>query len=244
LVFRSAVESIRGSFIASSTPARQRYVASVLADLVAERRIERFDTHASRERYDISVLIRSALKRVAALDVKGGEGNSINISERPLWADEFLLWCHLDGAVINQPASGIGSIIFNRVAAEMVRRRKHVDAILVKDVLCGSSVRRCPKYPDSEQCNENIAPDIYLLPQRVPSYPDDAEPPVHTRETLELPFLILDHYGVKEHDVGKHVYQVSIRLVAEKGSGGDRLVREVTVQHGGNVLEVRRASGA
>ncbi len=243
LVFRSAVESIRGSFISSSTPGRQRYVAAVLDAMIAEQRVEAFEMHAARERYDISVRIRSALRRMAALDVKGGEGNSINICDRPLWADEFVLWCHLDGAVVNQPADGISSILFSRVAGEMVRNRKHVDAVLVKDMLCGSPVRPCPKYGSNDQCNGRIAPDVYLLPQRVPTYPNDPDPPVHTRETLELPFLILDHYGVTPAQMEKHVYEVHVKLVAERGVSADRLDRVVTVFRGGEKLAERRVRG-
>ncbi|MBI2843235.1 MAG: hypothetical protein HYX78_07520 [Armatimonadetes bacterium] len=241
LVFRSAIESMRGRFIASSTPQRQSYVAAVLGELARENRIERFETQTRRERHDITVLIRSALKRMAAIEVKGGEGNSINISQRPLWADEFLLWCHLDGAIVNQPEAGIAAIVFNRVVPEMVRRGKRVDAVMVKDVLCGSPVRPCPKYGMSQQCNDKIAPDVYLLPQRIPVYPNDPEPPVHTRDTLELPFLILDHYGVKKADFGKHVYEVAIRLVSEKGPTGDRVMRVVTVSKAGTLLATRKA---
>jgi hypothetical protein len=60
----------------------------------------------------------------AALDVKGGEGNSITITERPPWAQEFVMWCHLDGSIINQPSQGVHSIIVNRLANDLMRRGK------------------------------------------------------------------------------------------------------------------------
>jgi hypothetical protein len=56
--------------------------------------------------------------------VKGGEGNSVTITERPPWAQEFLLWCHSDGSIVNQPSQGVHSIVVNRLANDLMRRGK------------------------------------------------------------------------------------------------------------------------
>ena len=143
LVFRSAVESIRGSFIASSTPQREALVADVLENLQQHGAIHHYEQSGSQRRYDFTVQLERDPDVFAALEVKGGEGNSINISERPLWATEFGVWCHLNGAIVNQPAHGAHSVI-NRLGNELVRRRKLVDVLFFKDVLCGSTARPCP----------------------------------------------------------------------------------------------------
>jgi hypothetical protein len=101
LVFRSAIESIRGTFIASSTAGRQGMVRTVLEGLLERSYIVDYEQTSSRYRHDFAVGIRRDPDYFAALEVKGGEGNSINISERPMWAREFAVWCHLDGAVVN-----------------------------------------------------------------------------------------------------------------------------------------------
>jgi hypothetical protein len=106
LVFRSAVESIRGTFIASSTTGREGLVGDVLENLLQRGRIPDYAQSSGRARYDFTVSLERDPDYFAALEVKGGEGNSINISERPLWAREFGVWCHLDGAIVNQPAHG------------------------------------------------------------------------------------------------------------------------------------------
>jgi hypothetical protein len=105
-------------------------------------------THtAGAHRHDFTVVVERDPDYFAALEVKGGEGNSINISERPLWAREFGVWCHLDGAIVNQPAHGANAII-NRLTNELVLRQKRVDVLFFKDVLCGTRLRPCPKYPE------------------------------------------------------------------------------------------------
>ena len=93
LVFRSAIESIRGTFIASSKPGRESLVRDVLENLLQRARIAGYKQSGGRARYDFEVAVERDPDYFVALEVKGGEGNSINISERPLWAREFGVWC-------------------------------------------------------------------------------------------------------------------------------------------------------
>jgi len=92
LVLRSAVESIRGRYIASSMTQRQGLVATVLEAMKQAHLIAEYQAQGSTQRFDFQVMLRSQPMEMAAIEVKGGEGNSINISERPLWASEFVLW--------------------------------------------------------------------------------------------------------------------------------------------------------
>lgn len=180
LVFRSAVESIRGTYIASSLTQRQGLVADVLSFMKRNGLIADFQPQGARQRFDFEVMIEPRQKEMAAIEVKGGEGNSINISERPLWAREFIVWCHLDGAIVNQPSHGAAAIIFNRISSEMVKRRKHVDALIFKDARCNTPLRPCPKYGGRQTSNElGVAPDIFLMPQAVPSE-QSPNPPIHS----------------------------------------------------------------
>ncbi len=179
LVFRSAIESIRGSFIASSTTGREGLVNDVLENLFQRSLIRRYIHNSSRQRYDFTVLIDDNPEYFMALEVKGGEGNSVNISERPLWAKEFAVWCHLDGAIVNQPSHGAHSIL-NRLTNELVRRQKRVDALFFKDILCGTNARPCPKYPQNKTTiGLKTAPDIFLFPKMIPTI-KEPKPPINT----------------------------------------------------------------
>ncbi len=233
LVFRSAVESIRGTFIASSTTGREGLIRDVLENMFRRQVIIAYKQSSGKDRFDFTVNLTRDPDYFAALEVKGGEGNSINISERPLWAKEFGLWCHLDGAVVNQPAHGAHSII-NRVTNELVRRKKLVDALFFKDLLCGTRTRPCPKYPGREDnIGLDAAPDVFLLPKKVPSL-DNPDPPVHTLASLRLPRLILELFGVDRSEQNKHVWQVHVKIV-ERPTG--TLQRVVRVEHQGKVVD-------
>lgn len=87
LVFRSAIESMRGTFIASSRINREGMVGYVLANLATHKAIHDYKHTANNHRFDFEIALQVDL--YAAIEVKGGKGNSINISERPIWANEF-----------------------------------------------------------------------------------------------------------------------------------------------------------
>ena len=233
LVFRSAIESIRGAYIASSTTGREGLVKDVLENFLQRGRISGYSQGRSRERYDFTVVLEHNPDYFAAIEVKGGEGNSINISERPLWAKEFGVWCHLDGAIVNQPAHGAHSIV-NRLTNELVRRHKLVDVLFFKDLLCGTRTRPCPKYLGHEDSTGlRTAPDILLFPQRIPSL-DDPEPPIHTLNSLRLPGLILELFDVAPAEHGKHIWEVYVKVVQLPNKD---LQRVVQVKHQDEVVD-------
>jgi hypothetical protein len=237
LVFRSAIESIRGTYIASSKSNREALVNDVLENLSQRRKIQDFKHTGDSQRYDFEIALKKDI--FVAIEVKGGEGNSINISERPIWAKEFGIWSHLDGAIVNQPAHGAHSIV-NRITNELVRRGKLVDVVLFKDILCGTRTRPCPKYPGCEdKIGLKTAPDIFLFPQRRPVFspkkPEqhDPSPPIHTLETLRIPNLILDLFGVDKVDRYKHVWQIKVEVVSLEDG---RQRRITTIYHQGEIV--------
>ena len=233
LVFRSAVESIRGSYIASSTSGRERFVADVLSEMKSHGLIFDFDQLSSSQRWDFEVFPESDLSYLAVIEVKGGEGNSINISVRSRLVKEFGIWSHLDGSIQHHPSHGARSVV-NRITNELSTRGKHVDMLFFRDILCGSRARPCPKYPGQETTiGAKTCPDIFLFPQRVPTL-EDPEPPVHTIETLRLPKLLLNHFGVPKEEYEKHIWYVHMRLVRRENDPQNRLQRLTTIRYEGS----------
>jgi hypothetical protein len=233
LVFRSAVESIRGKFIASSTAKRETLVRDVLENLLQRGWIAGYTQSSATGRYDFTIALQRDPDIFAALEVKGGEGNSINISERPYWAREFGVWCHLDGAIVSQPAHGAQSIVA-RLTNEMVRRNKLVDVLFFKDILCGTRARPCPKYfGNEEMMGLRTAPDVFLFPQRIPTL-DDREPPLHSLDSLVLPRLILALFDVAAEELPRHIWEVHV-AIAEMSNGQVR--RVVQVHHQGQLVK-------
>jgi len=226
LVFRSAIESIRGSFIASSTPGREGLVKDVLENLLQRQQIAGYAQTSGKNRFDFEIAIEQAPDYFAALEVKGGEGNSINISDRPIWAKEFGVWSHLDGAIVNQPDHGARAVV-SRLTNEMIKRNKLVDVLFFKDILCGTRARPCPKYIGNEETiGLHACPDIFLFPQRTPTV-NDPEPPIHTLGTLKLPGLVLDLFGVPITEWGFHVWEVHVKIIYLPDNKARRIVRVV-----------------
>ena len=214
-------------------------VAQVLERAKQRGLIQSYHEQGSRERFDFSVIVDAERRCRVALEVKGGEGNSINISERPHWADEFIVWSHLDGAVVNQPRQGAHAIIFNRLSNEIVRRGKRVDALLIRDRLCGSRMRPCPKFPEGPKGELGVAPCVFLFPTSIPSL-REPEPPVHTLATLKLPRVILQAFDVPESDFDKHLYTVRIAVFTDSKG---RIRRRTSVFRMGELLEQTVARG-
>jgi len=232
-VFRHALESIRGTFIAQAQAPRERFVAETLARMKAKNLICDFNFIGDAGRVDFKVEVSKGYD--VALEVKGGEGNSWNISERPTWAKEYIAWGHLDGS-LNAPRDGVHAILVTRVTRDFINYGKKFDAIVFKDQLCGTVGRPCPKYANPLQASSQIAPDIFLLPNAIPS-PGATCGPIHDAQTLRFPFLLLDLYGVSKKQREPHLYQVEIdRSITVRGNPYQvKIVHEGVIVDGNNV---------
>jgi len=114
-------------------------------------------------------------------------------------------------------------------------RKKLVDVLFFKDILCGTRTRPCPKYPGQEdQIGLKTAPDVFLFPQSIPSLDDDPEPPVHTLATLRLPRLILELFEINSAEQDKHIWEVRVRVIKLPNKSLQRIVK---VWHQGKLVD-------
>ena len=103
-----------------------------------------------------------------------------------------------------------------RIGSDPVNYRVAEAHLCFKDILYGTHTRPCPKYGrQGDRMGLRTAPDVFLFPQHIPQV-RDPEPPVHTLETLRLPGLVLDLFGVPKHSRWKHVWTVHVNA----GGGG------------------------
>lgn len=227
-VFRSAIETIRGSQAAGQTTPREQFVGAILMAMKAAGHLA--DAHKTPPgvRWDFTAELESRPRRSVAIEVKGGEGNSLNLSNRPPHAAEFVIWCHLDGSIFHRPARGARAIL-GRIVSDIIKAPKQIDALIIRDRLCGTDARPCPKYEDANYPPFGPAPDIFLFPSAVPIFGRDLHPPVHTEATCVFPFRLLDFFGVSVEDRPLHVHTVDIRLFLD----GDKPMREVIVSQQG-----------
>jgi len=242
MVFRSAVESIRGTFAATTSP-RLAFTARILDQMKQAALMEDWQAIGGKGRCDYSVRMKTAARDLrVAIESKGGEGNSFNIGDRPNWSDEYVIWGHLDGAIVHQPAHGAASNLFTRLSAEIVANGKHVDAYVVLDRFCGTRIRPCPKMPENS-VGQVPPPCVFLLPRGVPTA-DEPEPPLAKESDVQFVNAMMTLFGVKAKDRARHIRRVGIeiyRLEDRKGSRFYRSVpmRKVVVYQGQEVLEAR-----
>ena len=227
-VFRGAIERLRGQFSAVMAQKRE-FVARVLEHMQDQGCIAEWESAGSRNRFDYTVTMPSG--RVAVVELKGClDGNNTVIFERPVHAQEFIIW-----SVCSNPSSdprlNVWSGIHTRLSAEIIDKEKLVDGLIVWDWICGTLARPCPKLDQDPSRRTAVAqyrltpPCIYLFPSSIPSVRNNANPASHKLKDLE--FLNALHLCFGGTDDELH----SVRFnVAYKDSD---LVRTTTVSRSG-----------
>jgi hypothetical protein len=227
-IFRGAIERVRGQFSATMRGKRE-FVQHVLNHLEDCRLIAGWDESEDTARNDYVVRLVSG--RIAVIDLKGClDGNNTAIFERPPFADEFIVWslCTNVGA---DPRRNAWSGIHTRLSADMITRGQRVDGMIVWDMVCGGTGRRCPKLigagPDrrSEIGPFRIPPPcIYVFPATVPT----VDHPVATAQGVEnVELLSAFHKGFG--GAGEELNTVNFEIQRR----ADEIVRTTTVLRDG-----------
>lgn len=227
-IFRGAIERVRGQFSATMRGKRE-FVQHVLNHLEDCRLIAGWDESEDTARNDYVVRLVSG--RIAVIDLKGClDGNNTAIFERPPLADEFIVWslCTNVGA---DPRRNAWSGIHTRLSADMITRGQRVDGMIVWDMVCGGTGRRCPKLTDAgpERRSEigpfRIPPPcIYVFPSTVPT----VDHPVATAQGVEnVELLAAFHKGFG--GAGEELNTVNFEIQRR----ADEIVRTTTVLRDG-----------
>ena len=213
-LFRGAVERIRGQFSAAMQGKRE-FVQHVLNHMEDGGFISKWDQTDDGARNDYCVLLKSG--RQAVIDLKGClDGNNTNIFERPLDADEFVLWsvCTNQGA---DPRRNAWSGIHTRLGAEMISRSQVVDGVVVWDMVCGTIARPCPKISGGDLKRlTDVGPFrtppacIYVFPASIPTL---YTPHVTARELASVELLAAFHqcFQGHPHEVNYVDFEIAVR---------------------------------
>lgn len=177
-LFRGAIEQLRGEFSASMGEKRQ-FVRHVLNYMQDQGFIRDWESAGESNRYDYMVELNDGRK--SAIELKGClDGNNTNIFERPLGADEFIIWsvCTNAGA---DPRHNVWSGIHTRLSSEIITREQRVDGLIVWDFACGTVGRPCPKLAAGDTATvvgpyTLPPPCIYVFPGTVPSPRNNPKP--------------------------------------------------------------------
>jgi hypothetical protein len=223
-LLRAAVESLRGTF-AASTGEKRRFVEAVLNFGLQKRAFVNWGFVGTGNRNDYRVELPDGT--VVCLEQKGcPDGNNTNIWTRPGWAQEFIVWCLCPEGLIKQPGEGTWSGVGTRLLQKEFAENQLVDAMIFWDGRCGSDQRRCPKrygamglrsrataIPSQLGTEDWVPPPcIYLFPRAVPDARTNPEPPLHTVESCRFARALLTLFGVPDDQQSSYVHDASARV--------------------------------
>lgn len=203
-LFYSAVERLRGSRVAS-TSAKKSFIKEVLEFLKNRNSIVRWRSAEATDRHDFEVQVDSDW--VCIIEAKGClDGNNTNIFERPLNANEFIIWSLCQNAAAD-PRKNVWSGIHTRLSAEIIHRKQVVDGLIVWDSLCNTGGRPCPKMEGNPDAGTDLGkrrvppPCIYVFPRTVPDPRNNPKPGVGKLDDVKFLRVLHDAFRGGAGDV-------------------------------------------
>lgn len=235
-LFRGAIEQLRGEFSASMGEKRD-FVRHILNYMQDQGFIKDWESAGESNRYDYMVEMLDGKK--SAIELKGClDGNNTNIFERPLGADEFIIWSVCTNAG-SDPRHNVWSGVHTRLSAEIITREQRVDGLIVWAPSCGSVGRPCPKVAAGDPVTTvgpyNLPPPcIYVFPGTVPSPRNNPRPAVRSVSMVGLLSAFHDCFQGSDHFLNQVDWEV--------GYEGVNTVRTTTAMRDGGVTKMSRAT--
>lgn len=239
-LFRGAIERVRGQFSASMRSKRE-FVQHVLNHMEDGGHIVSWDTTDDSNRNDYIVKLLSG--KTAVIDLKGClDGNNTNIFERPVTADEFVIWsiCTNLGA---DPRRNAWSGIHTRLSAEIISRKQRVDGLIIWDMMCGTIGRPCPKIVNAEDRATEVGPFtvppacIYVFPSDLPS---DEVPHAVAQKLSQVELLSAFHACFKGNDDEVNYVDFDLVIAGSEKSRMTTVKRLGVVQRQSELTIIRR----
>ena len=234
-IFEGAIQRLRGQICATMRPKRD-FVLRVLNHMEDGGFIRNWHSAGDSNRHDYTVTLPNG--RLAVIELKGClDGNNTNIFERPLHAQEFVIWSVCTNASAD-PRHNVWSGIHTRLSAEIIENEKQVDGLIVWDWLCGSLGRPCPKLAGSAGRSISVGqyqlppPCIYLFPRTIPSVRNNPDPKPHGLDDVCFLSALNSCFGGS----GEEINHVRFRVAH---SGGDT-VRTTSIERNGQVQRESR----
>lgn len=230
-LFHGAIEKLRG-IQAASTERKRRFIEDILGFLKDRRLIADWTFSGGAERHDYCVVMPKG--RVVIIEAKGClDGNNTNIYVRPPNADEFIIWslCQNPGA---NPKHNAWSGIHTRLGAGIIHRPDRVDGLIIWDMICGTTGRRCPKlvaHPERETvlARRNVPPPcLYLFPRSRPEPRNNPSPAPWRLEEVTFLHALYKAFHCDHGDV------TQVRIEARREAAN--LQRKTTLLRGGEVV--------
>lgn len=162
------------------------------------------------------------------------DGNNTTIFERPPHAQEFIIWsvCTNPGA---DPQKNAWSGIHTRLSADLIERQQRVDGVMIRDMVCGTVGRPCPKLAGGSERATAVShyklppPCIYVLPATIASPRNNPQPVAQSLDEVQLLKAFHKCFRGKPEEVNYVDFEVEHR--------GAETMRKTRIRRAGRVVQ-------
>jgi hypothetical protein len=212
---KDAIFSLGGTFRQSHGAANEDTVRQVFLEPALKQGYLTYTDQRGTERIDFKGRLERT-DEVFAMDVKGGEGQSIGHLLVPENTDILTLWSERNARNTKAPASRLNEVI-NRAVRWGFNQRKDMALMVIRDEPAGARTDE-----------GRVIPDIVVFPTRFPT-PNDPEPPLRSLNNfhfLEILFeTLIDETDLYSEGVQKHLWYHELWL--KEQSSGYRVEKNV-----------------
>lgn len=205
--FREALLSLGGDLRQGHGADNEETVRQVFLKPAAEAGYLTFEDQSGGERIDFKGRL-DRTGEVFAMDVKGGEGQSIGHLLVPSNTEVLVLWSERNARNTKSPASRLNEVV-NRAVRWGFNQGEDVAAMVIRDEPAGARTDE-----------GRVIPDVVVFPEQFPT-PSEPDPPM--RDPDDLHFLevlyetLIGEADLSADEVQKHLWLHELRL--EEGSG-------------------------
>ncbi|WP_244510195.1 hypothetical protein [Natronobacterium texcoconense] len=193
---KDAVFSLGGTFRQSHGADNEDIVREVFLEPAEEQGYLSFTDQRGSERIDFKGRLKDTGK-MFAMDVKGGEGQSIGHLLVPTNTDTLMLWSERNARNTKSPASRLNEVI-NRAVRWGLNQEEDPQYMIIRDPPAGARTE-----------NGRVIPDVVVFPNEYPSSdnPDPELPSLDEIHFAEILFKITTDVGdLQDEQCLKHIW--------------------------------------
>lgn len=204
---KDAIHSLDGTYKQGHGADNEDIVRDVFLDPAQDEGWLSYVDQRGDERIDFKGRIKDS-GETFAMDVKGGEGQSIGHLLVPSNTDNLLFWMERTSMNTKPPASRLNEVI-NRVVRWGINHDKHPKFIVNRDEPAGATTD-----------DGRVIPDVVVFPKQFPS-PSNPDPEMPSLDDLHFPEVLfdvlIDNDDLHDDGIKKHIWWHELTYRDEKG---------------------------
>lgn len=227
-IFETAIHSIDGDIKANRGTENEDMVKKLFLDPASKKGYLTYDDQRSDERVDFKGRLTNG--QAWAMDVKGGEGQSISHLLVPSNTELLVVWSHRKSDNTTAPDSRLNEVI-NRMVRWGFNQDENPALMVIYDPPAGARTD-----------DGKVIPDVVVLPEYLPS-PENPTPPMRDPTGMEFLRILYDvtigDDDLESDDIQKHIWFHELRM-DDPDSG--RVQKEIYNSYFGRDVSLRTRS--